>query len=179
MKKSYQSLEDISTYQRKSQDSHIIRFKNLILSFIVFLIASTISVAQEGDPANGKTLFNTNCASCHALDRKMTGPALRNVQTRLEEDEGLDIDWLRSWIRNSAAVIKSGDAYANKIYDEYNQSAMTAFPQLDDQNIADILAYTAAEPDTGGGGTDTAVAPVVVEQGGISNETQFLAAARW
>ncbi|TFG76049.1 MAG: c-type cytochrome, partial [Flavobacteriales bacterium] len=29
-----------------------------------------------GDVAKGKTLFTQNCAACHALNRKMTGPAL-------------------------------------------------------------------------------------------------------
>ncbi|MGB5553443.1 MAG: c-type cytochrome [Flavobacteriaceae bacterium] len=97
-----------------------------------------------GDAAKGKALFNQNCAACHALDRKMTGPALANVESRLSEDEGLDKVWLRSWIKNSPGLIKSGDAYANKIYNEYNQAAMTAFPTLSDTDIDDILAYTAA-----------------------------------
>ena len=28
------------------------------------------------DATKGKELFNSNCAACHNLDRKMTGPAL-------------------------------------------------------------------------------------------------------
>ncbi|WP_338734140.1 cytochrome c3 family protein [Mangrovimonas cancribranchiae] len=120
--------------------------KNILqLSFILLLTLSTSLFAQEGDPAKGKTLFNTNCASCHNLDRKMTGPALRHVEQRLSDDHGLDREWLSAWIRNSAAVVKSGDDYANKIFDEYNGTAMTAFPQLSDQDISDILAYTAQE----------------------------------
>jgi hypothetical protein len=74
----------------------------------------------------------------------MTGPALRNVEARLDETQGLDRAWLNKWIRNSAGLIKSGDAYANQIYNEYNGTAMTAFPQLSDQDITDILTYTAA-----------------------------------
>ena len=101
--------------------------------------------AQDGDPTKGKSLFNTNCAACHNLDKKMTGPALRGVEARLANDEGLDRNWLNSWIRNSSALIKSGDAYANKIYAEYNGAAMTAFPQFSDQDLSDILAYTAQE----------------------------------
>ena len=72
----------------------------------------------------------------------MTGPALRYVEKRLAEDEGLDREWLYSWIRNSSAMIKSGDAYAVKIYEEYNKSAMTAYPQLTNADIDNILAYT-------------------------------------
>ena len=115
----------------------------LQLGFIILLTFSTTVLAQEGDPANGKSLFNAQCAACHKLDKKMTGPALRNVETRLYEEEGLDREWLYSWIRNSAGLIKSGDAYAVKIWNEYNQIAMNAFPQLSDQDLSDILAYTA------------------------------------
>ena len=104
------------------------------------------TVASGGDAVNGKALFNQNCAACHALNRKMTGPALENVENRLSEDEGLGKEWLYAWIKNSPAVIKSGDAYANKLYAEYNQAAMTAFPTLSDGDIDDILAYTAAAP---------------------------------
>ena len=78
--------------------------------FALFLIFSLSIFAQDGDPVAGKALFNTNCASCHKLDKKMTGPALRYVEKRLSEDEGLDRQWLYSWIRNSSAMIKSGDA---------------------------------------------------------------------
>ncbi|MBO6533073.1 MAG: cytochrome c, partial [Muricauda sp.] len=95
--------------------------------------------ATGGDPVKGKQLFNQNCAACHALDRKMTGPALANVETRLAEEEGLDKEWLYSWIKNSAGMIASGDAYANKIYAEYNQAAMTAFPTLSNEDIDNIL----------------------------------------
>jgi len=145
MKKSYQSLEDNSTNNMKQVIYRNLTSKILHLGFILLLTFSTSVIAQEGDPANGKALFNANCAACHKLDRDMTGPMLRNVEARLAEEQGLDRAWLNAWIRNSAGVIKSGDAYANKVYNEWNKTAMTAFPQLSDQDISDILAYT-AEP---------------------------------
>ncbi len=145
MKKSYQRLEDNSTNNMKQ-----VKYRNSVsklrLFGSVFLLALSLSLfAQDGDPTKGKSLFNTNCAACHNLDKKMTGPALRGVEARLANDEGLDRNWLNSWIRNSSALIKSGDAYANKIYAEYNGAAMTAFPQFSDQDLSDILAYTAQE----------------------------------
>ena len=141
----------------------------LQLGFLILLTFSTTLFAQEGDPAKGKTLFNTNCAACHNLDRKMTGPALRNVQQRLENDHGLDIEWLRAWIRNSAGLVKSGDAYANQIFNEYNGTAMTAFPTLTDQDISDILAYT-AEPVKEEAVVNGAGPEVKVVESGISNK---------
>ncbi|WP_346881120.1 c-type cytochrome [uncultured Algibacter sp.] len=120
--------------------------KNFFRLSLVFLLALTTTLsAQEGDSAKGKSLFNANCAACHKLDKKMTGPALRNVETRLLEEQGLTKDWIYAWIKNSSGVIKSGDAYANKIYNEYGGAAMTAFPQLSNEDIDNILAYTAKE----------------------------------
>ncbi|MEG3657444.1 c-type cytochrome [Arenibacter palladensis] len=153
-------------------------YRNLIskvlgVSLVVVLLLSNSLLAQEsavassgeGDAAKGKQLFNQNCAACHALNKKMTGPALAGVT------EKYDKEWLYQWIKNSPAMIKAGDADALKIYNEYNQAAMTPFPLLSNQDIDDILAYTAAPP-------VVAVAPVAVAEGaqgggdssGISNE---------
>jgi len=150
----------------------------LLQLFLTPVIAQDDAVAQEaaaegvcgpGDAAKGKQLFNQNCAACHALNRKMTGPALANVATRLTEEEGLDCDWIYSWVKNSAGVIGSGDAYANKIYAEYNQAAMTAFPTLSNQDINDILAYTAAPPSTPPPPPPSPDGQPVEASGGISN----------
>src|SRR5690606_18941441 len=145
MKKPYQSLEDNLTNNMKQVIHRKLDRNILRLSLIILLAFSTSLHAQEGDPVAGKALFNTNCAACHQLDKKMTGPALRNVEARLADEEGLDREWLSKWIRNSAGVIKSGDAYAVKIFDEYGGAAMTAYPQLSDEDISNILAYTAEE----------------------------------
>ena len=141
----------------------------LTLSTSIFAQDST-AVAGAGDPAKGKSLFNANCAACHKLNKKMTGPALANVEARLLEEQGLDREWLNAWIRNSAGMIASGDSYANAIYAEYNQAAMTAFPQLSDQDITDILAYTAAPPPAPVVADGGVVAVQPAGTGGISNE---------
>jgi len=145
MKKSYQSLE-VNLINNMKQVIHRKLGVNILHLSLIFLLTFSISLSAQDDVAAGKSLFNANCASCHKLDKKMTGPALRNVEARLAEDEGLDREWLYAWIKNSAGMIKSGDAYANKIYKEYNGTAMTAFPQLSNTDIDNILAYTAAEP---------------------------------
>ena len=172
MKIPYQSLEVNLTNNMKQViyrklGKNIFRF-----GLIILLTFSTSLSAQDGDPTKGKSLFNANCAACHQLDKKMTGPALRNVEQRLADDEGLDRAWISAWIRNSSGVIKSGDAYGNKIYNEYSGAAMTPMPQLSDEDISDILAYTAevkAEP------VQQAVTAVTSDSGsgsssGISNE---------
>jgi mono/diheme cytochrome c family protein len=165
MKKSRQSLETTPNVDMKQVNNLQPLQKLIFLSLVIFSIFCTPLQAQEADPAKGKSLFNANCAACHQLDKKMTGPALRYVETRLSEDEGLDRDWLNAWIRNSAAVIKSGDAYANKIYNEYNGAAMTAFPQLSDEDISNILAYTAQDKAVPATATTTTQAPTSTDNG--------------
>lgn len=148
----------------------------LLFSLALMLTFSVSSFAQEpaapaaeaaapaagaGDVAAGKALFNANCAACHKLDAKMTGPALRGVSERHDKK------WLHAWIKDSQAMIKAGDAAAVKVFNENNKSVMTAFPQLSDADIDNILAYT-SEPkaevkvpgtdNSGGGG---------MEQGGV------------
>ncbi|WP_067145069.1 c-type cytochrome [Pseudotamlana agarivorans] len=147
--------------------------RNLLRLSLIVLLAFTSSLsAQEGDPAKGKSLFNANCAACHQLDKKMTGPALRHVEARLSDEEGLDREWLHAWIRNSSGLIKSGDAYANKVYNEFGGAAMTAFPQLSDDDLNNILAYTAEEkkaaPAPAAGATGQVAATGASD--GISNE---------
>ncbi|WP_110474833.1 c-type cytochrome [Winogradskyella epiphytica] len=141
------------------------------LCFVLLLTFSTSLMAQEGDPVKGKSLYNSNCAACHRLDKPMTGPALRNIEARLADEQGLDREWLNAWIRNSSALVKAGDAYAVKTFNDHNGVPMTPFPQLSDQDISDILAYT-AEPKpepvaaAGGGAQESAGQ----DQGGISND---------
>jgi cytochrome c2 len=86
----------------------------------------------------GKNIFRTNCASCHSLMKDMTGPMLMNVQQRLEKKV------IYAWIRNPAAVLKSGDPYFNKLVEKFNGVKMTGFPNLTDGEIEAILEYISA-----------------------------------
>lgn len=118
-------------------------FLGALLALLIFAPASVNAQDQSmGDAAKGKQLFNQNCAACHALNRKMTGPALAGVYDKYEGD----MEWLGKWIKNNQALIKAGDERALAIYNEYNQTPMTAFPTLSDQDISDIIAYTQAPP---------------------------------
>ena len=93
------------------------------------------AASMEGDPAKGKELFNSLCAACHKRYKRSTGPALNGVTDRHEKQ------WLYQWIKNSSEMIAAGDPEAVAIYEEYNQTAMTAFPQLSNADIDNILAY--------------------------------------
>lgn len=122
-----------------------------------------VDAEGSGDAAAGEALFKSNCASCHKLYQKQIGPALHGVTEKYSRD------WLYKWIKNSSALIASGDPQAVEIYNEYNQTNMNAFPNLSNADIDNILAYTDTpkpEPivENGGGGSQP------VTTGGVSEE---------
>jgi mono/diheme cytochrome c family protein len=143
-----------STYMKQ----YVIRHRWVGLVAMVFMVFSSLNIAAQdgeelpGDPELGKKLYNQQCAACHKLDKKLVGPALGDVTQRREQE------WLIKWIRNNAELRASGDKDAIAIYEEYNKSAMPAYPQFSDEDIKAILAYTIvgnkpAAPPTGGDGT--------------------------
>jgi mono/diheme cytochrome c family protein len=162
----------------KKVGNHNSNSRKLFLSLALMLAVSLTSVAQDatpaaateapaatqgGDPVKGKELFNANCAACHKLDAKSTGPMLRGIAGKH------DMPWLYKWIHNSAELIKSGDAAAVKVYEENNKVAMTAFPTLSEGDIDNIIAYTSEEKAVAPAAVPGAPVAGASDQGGISN----------
>ena len=130
------------------------RFSFLALMVFMALIAPMQALAEQDESiqaqeeevaqedagnaeaiAAGEALFKSNCAACHRLDSKGVGPALRGTGQKFERE------WLYKWIRNSQELIRSGDALANQLFEEWNKAVMTPFPGLSDEDIDNILAY--------------------------------------
>jgi cytochrome c551/c552 len=101
-----------------------------LTGFVFFLSFITV-YAQDG-----KQLFQQNCQSCHALDKKMTGPALRGVT---ERGPWGDRKNLYAWIHNPAAFIPT-TPYTKALQAEYG-SIMSPFPQLSEKDIDAIINY--------------------------------------
>lgn len=124
---------------------------SMLILGVIFTLLSVTASAQDG-----KALFQANCASCHNPLKDATGPALQGVDQRVPSAE-----WLHKWVKNSASVIASGDKYANDIYAKWNKTAMTAFPNLKDEEIDAIVTYVnsvkPAGPETPG--TSTSAEP--------------------
>jgi cytochrome c551/c552 len=108
-------------------------FQSLYSAFI-FTALFSITLLTNGQ--DGKALFNQKCASCHAIDKQLVGPALKGVEDRWDDKK-----MLYEWVRNSAAVIKKGYPRAVAVYAEYNKVQMSLFPELKDQDIDAILGY--------------------------------------
>ncbi|BDC99805.1 c-type cytochrome [Persicobacter psychrovividus] len=93
---------------------------------------------DEASISAGKSLFENNCTVCHAVHEVVVGPALKNVHERRP------LEWLHAFIKNSQKVIKSGDEYAVKLYEQYNKTEMTSF-DFSDEEINSIVAYVKQE----------------------------------
>jgi mono/diheme cytochrome c family protein len=133
--------------------------RNLAKIVTIFLfITFSAAIGNQLNAQDGKALFSANCASCHAVNKKLTGPALAGVEDRWPEKKNL-----YAWIKNSAAFLKTGDPYANNLYNEYNKVAMNQFPGLSEADIDAILAYIKTVPAPGaasaGGAAAGAPAP--------------------
>ena len=107
------------------------RKATFILAVLSFL---TVTVSKAQDVVEGRTLFKSKCASCHALDHDGTGPALTPKVNELEEA------YLIPWIKNNQALIASGNKQAIEAA-KFSPSEMTAFPTLTDDQIKNIIAY--------------------------------------
>jgi len=132
--------------------------------------AAAAPAAGAGDPVKGKELFNANCASCHKLDSKSTGPALRGVADKHERA------WIYKWVHNSSELIKAGDAEAVKLFNDNNKVTMTAFPQLAEADIDNIMAFTSTTPDVAPPITGGATAQAGGASDGGSSNTIILGA---
>ena len=109
----------------------------ILLSFL-FLFCFSFVNAQEG-----KSLFQQNCQSCHALDKRLTGPALRGAMTR---GPWPDRKQLHAWVHNPAAFMAT-NAYTQGLKAEYG-IVMQQFPDLTDKQIDAIADYLGARFNT-------------------------------
>ena len=137
---------DTEPNMNKNFISSACKFLSLVFVFALLNFSSTAQEISKEAPAiaAGESLFNANCKTCHRVHQKLVGPALADVYNRAPS-----IDWIKSFVKNSAGVIAGGDDYAVKLYNEYNKTQMTAFSSLKDEDIMNLLAYIQAETEKG------------------------------
>ena len=112
---------------------------SLLTSVVLLVVASvTAEVHAQEDQAlydAGQKVFKANCASCHKVDAPMTGPALQGARARWEGNGDI-----YAWIKNSQAYLKTGNEYANNLYEEWNQVLMTQ-QAVTDADIDAVLYF--------------------------------------
>ncbi len=157
-------------------NNQIVTMKFLKITSLLALFSFSVSMAWA-DAAEGEKLFTANCTSCHAINDKVVGPALKDVHKRR------DAKWLVKWIKNSQALVKAGDPVAVQVYKENNEALMTSFENLSDAQITSIVDYIKAESEKpaatatasaapAAGGTTSTAAPA---EDGFYNNTTFIA----
>lgn len=145
-------------------------FRSVVKSLILVSVLSMAAAsAHAQDAKEGKTLFQQKCTSCHAIDKVVVGPALKDVSKRHEEE------WLIKWIRNSQAMVAAGDKQAVALFEGHNNLVMTAFPDLSDDQIKNILTFIDESSQAPAGGETAQGAPgaAAADNGNVSNFMLF------
>ena len=103
--------------------------------FILFCLALNAAPPIE----DGKTIFTTRCASCHNVNKVLTGPALAGVHERRS------IDWIINFVHSSQTMVKKGDKDAVALFEKFNKIPMPDHPDLTNDNIKSIVDYVKSE----------------------------------
>ena len=86
---------------------------------------------------DGKAIFQSKCASCHAIERDMTGPKMEGVIGRW----GGNMHQIRVWVKNWARAVAAGYPRA-VVVEKFSGSAMTQFEDaISDAEIDAVIQY--------------------------------------
>ena len=81
---------------------------------------------------NGKNIFNSKCAACHNINRRLIGPPMKGIYERRSPE------WVMNIILNPDEMLKE-DPIAMELLNEYNNIMML------NQNITEYQARALAE----------------------------------
>ena len=154
----------------------LVRFSTACLFVCCFIFSGSQAFAQrdqvptdEAIIKKGDALFKEyGCNTCHAVAKKVLGPALAGIYDRRE------LDWIYSWVKNSQKLIQSGDPQAVALWEEYQPAAMASY-DLDNDQILSILAWvrdTEENPVVEVAAAGAAAGEGVAQAGGVP--TQYL-----
>jgi len=114
--------------------------------FLLLILVTATVFTWAAPPDEGKTIFSARCASCHALNKILTGPALTGV------DKRHSIDWIVKFVQSSQTLVKSGDKEAVALFEKFNKIPMPDHPDLSADQIKSVVAYIISQ----GGAADAA-----------------------
>ena len=138
----------------------------VLKSYILLSAFSLISIQLF--PQDGAEIFQQECAKCHyTTDVVNQGPGLKGVTERRSKE------WLKKWISNSQALIKSGDKDAIAIWEEFDRVAMASF-NFSDEEFEALYAYL-QNPPIAEEGQDVAVGSEgLIAEDGMKTSTQLM-----
>lgn len=112
--------------------------KTKLFTTLIIILAS-ISAFAAPPEQQGKSLFTSRCAACHAINKDLTGPALAGV------DERRSIDWIVKFVQSSQSLVQAGDKDAVAVFTKFNKIPMPAHPDLTAEDIKGIVGYIKSE----------------------------------
>ena len=91
----------------------------------------------------GGEIFKANCANCHKVNDDYTGPAMYGLPKRRSRQ------WIYNFMHNPAGMIRY-DKKARASFETWKPTVMTAFPNLTNNDIDAVLAYTESKGNANG-----------------------------
>src|SRR5271167_2033693 len=95
-----------SSWQPAAQDSSRYPMKisaTLCLSAVSLILAARAN-ATISDADAAKLMANYNCQACHQVDKKLVGPAFRDIANKYKADSGA-ASKLRAKVRNGSSGV--------------------------------------------------------------------------
>jgi mono/diheme cytochrome c family protein len=124
--------------------------------------AAASAGAPDTPAGRGQAIFSANCQSCHNLNSKDSGvpaPGLGGLfgpegtaayGKKLPNGKDATVENWIEWIKKGGAAFQSQAIEPDGGFGPYVIAAMPAFPQLDDKQIADLLAFLSTHDRDGG-----------------------------
>lgn len=109
----------------------------------LIILAATLTALAAPPEQQGKTIFTARCASCHAVNKQLTGPALAGI------DQRRSIDWIVNFVKSSQTLVKAGDKEAVALFEKFNKIPMPDHPDLTADDIKGIVSYVKSEASVG------------------------------
>lgn len=82
-------------------------------------------------------VFRNNCASCHALNKDLIGPALGGISHRLPSEQ-----WFNDYVTNEKDLRKSNGNYINQsIQNKIDNNWSHQFNHLSQEDLMDLKTY--------------------------------------
>ena len=98
---------------------------------------------KDPAPVNGNgsetqipQVFSAKCATCHTLDKNLTGPGLKHVLKRVPSE-----NWFDQFVRNEDSLMRAGDDYTLEIQQWSPVAYKHQNSQLTDEQLNEIKAY--------------------------------------
>jgi len=121
-----------------------IQMINGLKKLVATILLISLSLLNFKAFSQGEALFKSKCATCHQTHKNGTGPKLFQVRAKWAAGgakDGSIYQWVKNWQTAAAS-----DPYAAEV-SKWSPTAMSAFPDLKNEEIDAILDWVDAQPD--------------------------------